>query len=241
MLVFNLLFMIEKRGLKIKIFVFVINLLFMFSFVSSQVENGPPVILERYDENGSLIPLNNSNNNPPHFIKEVDNFTLSRETPLTVDLKDYFEDSDGDLLLYSVWGVNEVYITFEEDKMTLNLKERFEEPETFIIYVTDGYYGIKSNEIYVFEDKNSRINNSENNKIFGKENNFISLIKKFSDYKNFLLILFIIVILSILLIFFKKRIFRLFSKSNSNFEEYDIKPGESLKREYLSNKSVKNY
>src|SRR3989344_2760912 len=160
MLVFNLLFMIEKRGLKIKIFVFVINLLFMFSFVSSQVENGPPVILERYDENGSLIPLNNSNNNPPHFIKEVDNFTLSRETPLTVDLKDYFEDSDGDLLLYSVWGVNEVYITFEEDKMTLN---------------------------------------------------------------------------------FKERLFRLFSKSNSNFEEYDIKPGESLKREYLSNKSVKNY
>jgi len=241
MWVFNLLFMIEKRGLKIKISIFIINLLFMFSFVSSQVENGPPVILERYDENGSLISLNNSDNNPPHFIKEVDNFTLSRETSLTVDLKEYFEDRDGDLLLYSVWGVNEVYITFEEDKMTLNLKERFEGPETFIIYVTDGYYGIKSNEIYVFEEKNSGISKSEDDKIFEKENNFISLIKNFLNYKIFLLILFGIIILLILLILFKKRIFKLFSKSNNNFEEYDIKPGESLKREYLSDRSVKNY
>lgn len=96
-------------------------------------------------------------NNAPILIKNFEQFSVLYNDSLLINLGDYFEDPDGDTLIYSTSGTNGVNVSIVDSILTLSLNNYFSIYSKFKIYANDGTDGIGSNWVFVYENIASNV------------------------------------------------------------------------------------
>jgi hypothetical protein len=90
-------------------------------------------------------------NEAPVLERNFGTLSLVGDDNLTVNLKSYFSDPDGDNLTYRTSDLSNVVVGFSGDNMDVSLGENFSSYERFRVYASDDEFEASSNYISVIE------------------------------------------------------------------------------------------
>lgn len=98
----------------------------------------------------SSFTTGTGDNESPSFSGPIANVSFANSTtPSPFDLDDYFTDSDGDALTYSVAGNSDISVTFADGVVTFSADSDFTGNETLTFTASDGSLTANSNEVLV--------------------------------------------------------------------------------------------
>ena len=111
------------------------------TFTATETNSNPAVT------NTTTVLLNVTNvNDPPYLKQELQNISWNQDTDEGIDLDDYFTDTDGDVLSYSISSLTNINATIDNSTNTLTLtpNANWTGTETTTIIASDLYLNVSA-------------------------------------------------------------------------------------------------